>query len=161
MNSTPSSHSRADEFVRLDKMRHQILSDMEALRAQEENLRRYEVQLRESQPPMPVPSAAVLPPEFGAEREKLARLRALLEAERRALVDERLALREDKAALATQAEALKQREAWLDLREREAAAKNFALPPEKKPASTAPFGLRLGLTEVPFAGYFRSQRRSA
>jgi len=159
MNSTPSFHSRADELVRLDQLRHQIVSDMEMLRAQEENLRRYEMQLRGSQPPMPLPAA--LQQESEAEREKLARLRALLEAERRALVDERLLLREEKAALAQRTEELKQREAWLELREREAAAKNFAPPPEKKPASSAPFGLRLGLTEVPFAGYFRSQRRSA
>lgn len=159
MNATPSSPSRADELVRLDQLRRQITSDLEMLRAQEENLRRYEMQLRGSQPPMPLPAA--MQQESEAEREKLARLRALLEAERRALVDERLLVREEKAALAQRTEELKQREAWLELREREAVAKSFAPPPEKKPASSAPFGLRLGLTEVPFAGYFRSQRRSA
>lgn len=140
------------------------MSDMEALRVQEQNLRTYEARLRGTPPP----TGATIAPfvvdnhELALAREKLSRQRALLEAERRALADERIALREDKAAVAQQAEALKQREAWIELRERELQAKSFAPPPvAKKPASVAPFGLRLGLNEVPFAGYFRPDRRSA
>lgn len=161
MHSAPASPLLSDERLRLDRLRQQIHSDMDLLRAQEENLRRYEAQLRGSQPPMPGPVGGAVPSDLPSEREKLSRLRALLEAERRALVDERLILREEKAALALQAEQLKQREAWVELREREAAARQFAPPPENKPASRAPFGLRLGFAEMPFAGLFRSQRRSA
>jgi hypothetical protein len=48
------------------------------------------------------------------------------------------------------------------VQERELKAKAFAPPPEvKKPASVAPFGIRLGFNEVPFAGIFGSNRRSA
>jgi hypothetical protein len=162
-NATPADHLR-DEIAQLEKMRQQIFSDMEMLRQQEQNLRHYESRLRDSRPPMactvtPFTSA---PRDVDAEREKLSRQRALLEAERRALTDERIAMREEKTALAQYAEALKQREAWLLVQERELKAKAFAPPPEvKKPASVAPFGIRLGFNEVPFAGIFGSNRRSA
>jgi chromosome segregation ATPase len=164
-NDTPAAaadHLRY-EIAQLEKMRQQIFSDMEALRQQEQNLRSFEARLRGSQPPV---GATVAPftgssHEIEVEREKLSRQRALLEAERRSLTDERLAVREEKTALAQYAEALKQREAWVELRERELKAKSFAPPPAatKKPASTSPF--RFGFNEVPFAGIFGSNRRSA
>ena len=163
-NATPADHLRY-EIAQLEKMRQQIFSDMEALRQQEHNLRHYESRLRGAQPPT---GATVAPfsggsREVDAEREKLSRQRALLEAERRALTDERIAMREEKGALAQYAEALKQREAWLQVQERELKVKAFAAPPPaaKKPASVAPFGIRLGFNEVPFAGIFGSNRRSA
>jgi hypothetical protein len=162
-NATPADHLRY-EIAQLEKMRQQIFSDMEALRQQEQNLRRYESRLRDA----PIPIGGTVAPfteatrEVEAEREKLSRQRALLEAERRALTDERIAMREEKAALAQYADALKQREAWLQVQERELKVKSFAPPPEaKKPASVAPFGIRLGFNEVPFAGIFGSNRRSA
>jgi uncharacterized protein (DUF3084 family) len=163
-NATPADHLRY-EISQLEKMRQQIFSDMEALRQQEQNLRHYEARLRGSQP---AAGATVAPftgstHEVDVEREKLSRQRALLEAERRSLTDDRLAMREEKTALAQYAEALKQREAWIDLRERELKVKAFTPPPAvtKKPASVAPFGIRLGFNEVPFAGIFGSNRRSA
>lgn len=161
----PSDHLRY-EVGQLEKLRAQIFSDMEMLRQQEQNLRTYESRLRGIQPT----SGATVAPFVGdshdmaAAREKLSRQRALLEAERRALTDERIALREEKAAVAAQLEGLKQREAWITLRERELKAQSFPPPPAavpKKTASASPFGLRLGFNEVPFAGYFRSDRRSA
>lgn len=163
-NATPADHLRY-EIAQLEKLRQQIFSDMEALRQQEQNLRHYEARLRGSQPAV---GATVAPfsgstHEIDVEREKLSRQRALLEAERRSLTDERIAVREEKTALAHYAEALKQREAWVELREREMKAKASAppVPEPKKPASVAPFGLRLGFNEVPFAGIFGSNRRSA
>ncbi len=166
--STPSDNTTDHlryEIAQLEKMRQQIFSDMEALRTQEQNLRSYEARLRGSQPPLPGLTQAPFAGgahEIDVEREKLSRLRALLEAERRSLVDERLAVREEKAALTQKAEELKQREAWLIARERDAAAKAFTPPPgARKSASGSPFALRLGLNEVPFAEYFRSQSKSA
>ena len=160
----PSDHLRY-EIAQLEKLRQQIFSDMEALRTQEQNLRSYEARLRGSLPPLPTVTQAPFagsPHEIDVEREKISRLRALLEAERRSLVDERLAVREEKAMLAQKAEELKQREAWLVTRERDAKAKAFAPPPgARKSASGSPFSLRLGLNEVPFAEYFRSQSKSA
>jgi len=161
-NHDPASHDDhlSYEISQLEKLRQQIFSDMETLRQQEHNLRTYEARLRS----LPPPSGATVAPfsgdhhDLAAAREKLSRQRALLEAERRALTDERIALREEKAAVSQQSETLKQREAWVELRERELQAKQFApppAPPEKKPESAAPFGLRLGFNEIPFAGYFR------
>ncbi|MBI5424694.1 MAG: hypothetical protein HZA32_11480 [Opitutae bacterium] len=163
-NANATEHLRY-EIAQLDKMRQQIFSDMEALRQQEQNLRSYESRLRGAPPP----TGTTIAPftggsrEIDAEREKLSRQRALLEAERRSLADDRIALREERTALAQYAEALKKREAWLEVQERELKARAFAPPPApvKKPASVAPFGLRLGLNEVPFSGIFGSNRRSA
>jgi chromosome segregation ATPase len=143
------------EVEQLEKMRGQILADLETLRQQEQNLRSYEARLRGA-PPAPATSTS----DLDADREKLGRLRGLLEAERRALVDERLALREERAAVAAQAEDLRQREAWLEVREREFQARQFAPPPDKA-TEASPFTFRLGLNEVPFAEYFRGSRRSA
>jgi len=163
-NVNPADHLRY-EIAQLEKMRQQIFSDMEALRQQEQNLRSYESRLRGA----PAPTGTTIAPftgsshEIDVEREKLSRQRALLEAERRSLVDDRIALREEKTAVAQYAEALKKREAWLEVQERELKAKAFTPPPApaKKPASVAPFGLRLGFNEVPFSGIFGSNRRSA
>ena len=158
--STPATDHLRYEVAQLEKMRQQIISDMEALRTQEQNLRSYEARLRQA------PSAQVTQApfagqhEFDAERDKLSRLRGLLEAERRSLVDERLAVREEKEMLAHKAEELRQREAWLEVRERDFKVRAFEAPP-KKASSSSPFGIRLGFNEVPFAEYFRSQRKSA
>lgn len=141
--STPAAapdHLRY-EIAQLEQLRQQIHSDMEVLRAQEHNLRSYEAKLRDSQPPIVpatrAPFSAGALPELDAERDRLSRLRALLEAERRALVDERLIVREEKAALEQKAAELKQREAWLVTQEHAAKVKAFAPPPPK--ASANPF----------------------
>lgn len=41
------------EISQLEKMRVQIMSDMEAMRAQENNLKAFEARIRDSMPPMP------------------------------------------------------------------------------------------------------------
>lgn len=146
----------AEEIARLERLQQQISSDMEALRAQEANLRAYENRLREARP-QPGPVAAGAAP--GAEElqvawEKFHRAQALLEAERRALTDERLTYREQAAALKAREDELKRRESWLA--QREAA---LSAPPPPKPAAAG--GLRLGLNEIPFAEMFRSHKKSA
>jgi hypothetical protein len=122
--STPDSTSQATDILRaevaqLEKIRQQIASDMETLRTQEANLRVMENRIRDSRPPLPAAAPSADQAMLDAERDKLSRLRALTEAERRALVDERLAVREEKAMLERKAEELKQREAWLDAREKD------------------------------------------
>ena len=150
----PGSDHDDREVAQFEKMRQQIMADLENLHQQERNLRTYEARLRGAGP-----TAATSPSDLDADREKLGRLRGLLEAERRALVDERLALREERAALAAKADELRQREAWLEVRERDIQARSFPPPPEK--AAASPFAFRLGLNEVPFVEYFRGHRRSA
>src|ERR1035437_8765943 len=41
------------EISQLEKMRTQIMSDMEAMRAQENNLKGFEARIRDSMPPIP------------------------------------------------------------------------------------------------------------
>jgi hypothetical protein len=125
----PADYLR-DETAQLEKMRRQIFSDMETLRTQEQNLRIYEARLRGS-------GSAAGAPDLDVERDKLNRLRALVEAERRALVDERLSVREEKVLLTQKAEELKKREAWIELRERELRTQSFAPPPKAKPPVSA------------------------
>ena len=151
----PGSDHDDREVAQFEKMRQQIMADLENLHQQERNLRTYEARLRGAGP-----TAATSPSDLDADREKLGRLRGLLEAERRSLVDERLAVREEKEMLAHKAEELRQREAWLEVRERDFKVRAFEAPP-KKASSSSPFGIRLGFNEVPFAEYFRSQRKSA
>lgn len=151
----PALSPQAEEIARLEKLQRQIASDMEALRAQEANLRAYENRLREARP-QPGPVAAGAAPssdELNAAWEKFQRSQALLEAERRALTDERMAYREQAAAVKAREAELKRRESWLA--QREAA---LAAPKDEKPAAG---GLRLGLNEIPFADMFRSHKKSA
>lgn len=148
--STTQTKSAPDhlgyEVTQLEKMQRQILSDMEALREQEANLRAYESRLRDTTPPMgvtrnsrpPISSESV-----EAEWEKVRRSRTLLDAERRAFVEERAQMREIQADLKQREEALRQREAWVELRERELTVKAF--PPPPAPAGKPSF------TQAPFA----------
>jgi chromosome segregation ATPase len=155
-DTSPAIPSPTAEIERLEKLQKQFASDMEALRAQEANLRAYESRLREARP-QPGPVAAGAAPgaeELQAAWEKFHRAQALLEAERRALTDERLSYRELSAAVRAREEDLKRRESWLAQREAAAAA-----PRQEKPAATG--GLRLGLNEIPFADMFRSHKKSA
>lgn len=158
----PSTEQIRFEISQLEKMRAQIMSDMEAMRAQEHNLKAFEARIRDSMPPMPM--AGSRPPfessgsrpafetrsnnsnsGFDGDWEKMQRARALLEAERRSLTDERLVLREERDILKQREEnlkqredAMKQREAQVALREQKAAAATEELPPTK-PVSRTPF----------------------
>ena len=135
------------ELGQLEKMREQILHDMESLRTQESNLRAYEARLRTpagAAPAASVSRSPVATDSLEAEWEKFQRSRALLEAERRAVTDDRLVLREQAEALRQREDALKQREAWVATRERDLAVKAMPPPPQlaKKKAPS--------LTQAPF-----------
>lgn len=150
MSTTPENDNNAEhlrqEVSQLEKMREQILSDMENLRAQETNLRAFESRLRGSCPPQgmtgftqPPMGAGSRSPLLDAEWEKFQRSRALLEAERRALNDDRMAIRDDKAELVQRDEALRKRESWIEIREKELAAKAMPAPKAPKAPSHSPF----------------------
>jgi uncharacterized protein (DUF3084 family) len=147
MSTSPENDNNAEhlryEISQLEKMREQILADMESLRTQENNLRAFETRLRGSCPPQAPTGLTQAPmgagsrsPLLDAEWEKFQRSRALLEAERRAMNDDRLALRDEKVELQQRDEALRKRESWIEIREKELAAK--AMPPPKAP-SHSPF----------------------
>ncbi len=166
---SPNSDQVRFELSQLEKMRSQIMSDMESMRAQENNLKAFEARIRDSMPPHPSagsrpsfeygsrpsfetggsrPSFEVRsnsnPPSLDAEWEKFQRSRALLEAERRGLTDERLLLREERDIMKQREEMLKQREETLKVREaqmaiREQNAKPDDEPPPPKPTSSSPF----------------------
>lgn len=141
-SSRPSADHLRHEVAELEKMQKQILSDMEALRQQEANLRAYESRLREAHPqsgPVTAGAASGGGRQLDAEWEKFQRSRALLEAERRALCDERMSFRQDVAALKQREEELKRRESWVAIREQ--ALKGKAETPAKKPgaATVLPF----------------------
>lgn len=152
------------EISQLEKMRAQIMSDMESMRAQETNLKAFEARIRDSIPPMPMtgsrpsfesnsgsrPSFEVRSntgnsnPGLEVEWEKFQRSRALLEAERRGLTDERLLLREERDIMKQREETLKQREEALKQREAQLAIREQNLkpddePPPPKPTSSSPF----------------------
>lgn len=147
------------EISQLEKMRTQIMSDMESMRAQENNLKAFEARIRDSMPPMPMtgsrpsfdagsrPSFEVRSgnsnPGLDAEWEKFQRSRALLEAERRGLTDERLLLREERDIMKQREETLKQREEALKAREAQVAIREQNLKPNDeppaKPTSSSPF----------------------
>jgi chromosome segregation ATPase len=149
MNSNQDTDARTDhlryEISQLEKMREQILSDMEALRQQETNLRAFEARLRGTIPPQGAVTRAPMDARAGAgaldaEWEKFQRSRALLEAERRALTDDRIALREEREVMQLREEELRKREAWVESREKELAAQAMSAPVVKA-SSRTPFEL--------------------
>jgi hypothetical protein len=135
----------------------QLAADLEALREQEENLRKYEVRLREWQaqldatvaaggsasPFMRTTSASPFPggpvdPALEAAWAKFHRARALLEAEQNQLRDDRLALRDLEQRLKEREAELAAREAQLAQREADAAT-NACAPSAVQRLTQAPF----------------------
>ncbi len=140
------------EISQLEKMREQILADMEVFRQQETNLRTLETRLRDTMPPQgwasvpPVVAIDPRGPELDAEWEKFQRARALLEAERRALADDRILFREEKADLQRKEEELRKRVTWVETREKDLEAKlHQPPPPPPKRSSYSPFELARNL----------------
>lgn len=159
--NTPSTEQIRFEISQLEKMRSQIMSDMEAMRAQEHNLKAFEARIRDSMPPMPMTgtlSPFAVPstnsnPGFNGDWEKLQRARALIEAERRTLTDERLVLREERDILKQREENLRQREESLQAREAQVAQREQSLSkpaaePAAKPSSRTPFEVAKNLFNI-------------
>ena len=152
------------ELSQLEKMRAQIMSDMESMRAQESNLKAFEARIRDSMPPLPtsgsrpsfeygsrpsfeaggsrpsfeVRSSNSTPSNLDVEWEKFQRSRALLEAERRGLTDERLLLREEREIMKQRDETLKQREEALKIREVQLAIREQNVKPDDEPPPPKP-----------------------
>ena len=149
MNSTPTSDSV--EATRLEKLRGQLSSDMEAMHQKEASLREYEQRLRllvehahgdRTQAPTTQQYRFSNGPEqanLDAEWEKYNRAHALLEAARRGLADDRLALREREQQMMIREQEVARRESWVKAREQELA--RLALPKVKSrpPIANSPF----------------------
>ena len=142
----PSSTQDSTEAARLEKLRDQLSTDMEAMQQKEASLREYEQRLRlliehvHGQPP-PAPTSQVIVTtgpgrsDLDTAWEKYNRAHALLEAARRGLSDDRLLLREREEQVMIREQEVARREAWLKVREQELAAK--AMPPPKAKPRTA------------------------
>jgi len=152
MNPTTSTENQ--ETVRLEKLRAQISSDIEAMQQKETSLREYEQRLRllvdhaHSLPPQPVSQYYNVPPvtqNLDAEWEKYHRAHSLLEAARRGLADDRLALRDREEKLLQREDELQRRESWIKAREHElelqaqAKVQEELQPKPKVSFTTAPF----------------------
>lgn len=148
MNSTRSPIPDRTEADRLEKLRDQLSSDMEAMQQKEASMREYEQRLRlliehthgQGRPAAPSSqqyhfSNSPGQADLDAEWEKYNRAHALLEAARRGLADDRLALRAREEQLQLREQEVARREAWLKAREQEAAAK--AMPPPKAKGKTS------------------------
>lgn len=155
MNPHPQDSAEA---ARLEKLRDQLSTDMEAMQQKEASLREYEQRLRllvehaqgAGKEPRavaatkhyrftnsPIPGQA----EIDAAWEKYHRAHALLEAARRSLTDDRLALKEREERLAVREQEVSRREAWVKVREQELTVKH-APPPKSKsrpPVAASPF----------------------
>lgn len=152
----PGSSAAPESDVRSD-LGGQLAADLEALREREENLRKYEVRLRDWQAQLdatvaaggsaspfmrrtsgnPFPSSGPLDSALEAAWSKFHRARALLEAEQIQLRDDRLVLRDRE-------QMLKQREA--ELAEREARVAQHEADAATLPAPSAV----QRLTQAPF-----------
>jgi hypothetical protein len=129
MNSTKSD---TDEAARLEKLRLQLSTDIEAMQQKEAALREYEQKLRQLVEQANVSQAAQASNQnyvtsgreaLDTEWEKYERAHALLEAARRSLTDDRLALKEREEKVMIREQEVARREAWLKGREQQLAAK--------------------------------------
>ncbi len=147
MNATRSPIPDRTEAARLEKLRDQLSSDMEAMHQKEASLKEYEQRLRlliehtqgSGRPAAPSTqhyhfSNSPGQAELDAEWEKYNRAHALLEAARRGLADDRLALKAREEQVMIREQEVARRESWLKAREQEAAAK--AMPAPKPKAKT-------------------------
>lgn len=147
MNSSRTPAQDRTEAANLERLRHQLSTDMEAMAQKEASLREYEQRLRllvEHTNGKAAPEATTQQYRFSnapdrgdldAEWEKYQRAHALLEAARRGLSDDRLALRAREEQVAAREQEVARREAWVKAREQELAAKSAPLPkPKSRPS---------------------------
>jgi hypothetical protein len=145
------------ETARLEKLRAQLSTDIEAMQQKETSLREYEQRLRllvdhaqaqsmqQQQSGQYFTAPAAIAPNLDAEWEKYHRAHSLLEAARRGLADDRLALRAREEKMQQREEELQRRELWVKTREHElelqaqAKAAEEAQPKPKVSFTTAPF----------------------
>lgn len=149
----PPTSTDSDEVARLEKLRLQLSTDIEAMQQKEASLREYELKLRQLvEQANLTQSAQNSNQNYGstgrealdAEWEKYERAHALLEAARRGLSDDRMALKEREEKVALREVEVARREAWVKNREQEIAAQTQVLAAaaavKAKPSfTTAPF----------------------
>jgi hypothetical protein len=130
MNPTTITTPDRDETARLEKLRAQLSTDIEAMQQKEASLREYEQKLRllvenasNSQPAQTADQKYVTSGReaLDTEWEKYERAHALLEAARRSLTDDRLALKDREEKVIIREQEVARREAWLKGREQQAA----------------------------------------
>jgi len=155
MNPT-STKPDTDEITRLEKLRTQLSTDIEAMQLKEASLREYEQKLRllvenasNSQTAQTADQKYVTSGReaLDTEWEKYERAHALMEAARRSLTDDRLALKEREDKVMSREQEVARREAWLKGREQQAAkadadavaAAAAAAAKPKSSFTTAPF----------------------
>jgi hypothetical protein len=151
MNSSPTQDSA--EESKLEKLRQQLSTDMEAMQEKEASLREYEQRLRllveHAHPANPAPAPTVhthryytTGPDQGsidAAWEKYNRAHALLEAARRGLADDRLLLKEREEHVTVREQEVARREAWVKVREQELAALAMPAPIKAQARASGPF----------------------
>jgi len=143
-----------DEAARLEKLRSQLSTDIEAMQQKEASLREYELKLRQLVEHASNHQASQTTNQnyvtsgreaLDTEWEKYERAHALLEAARRSLTDDRLALKDREEKVMIREQEVARREAWLKGREQQLAAKleaeavAAAAPKPKTSFTTAPF----------------------
>lgn len=128
MNSSTTPDS--EEAARLEKLRSQLSTDIEAMQQKEASLREYEQKLRllvehagNSQQTTNQNYVTSGREALDAEWEKYERAHALLEAARRSLTDDRLALKDREEKVMVREQEVARREAWVRGREQQVAAK--------------------------------------
>lgn len=156
----------ATSVSEFDTTRTELAAELDALREREANLRAYEERLRtwqmqldahSSGAPLPLPTAPPFlrpnsrspfprDPALEAAWDKLHRARALLDAEQNQLCDERLKFRDAAAALEQREAELAARETRLAAREQQAAAS----PAPAESAGESANSTAWNLTQAPF-----------
>jgi len=155
MTMNSNTQPDTDEAARLEKLRAQLSTDIEAMQQKEASLREYELKLRQLVENASAGQAAQNSNQhyvttagreaLDTEWEKYERAHALLEAARRSLTDDRLALKDREEKVMIREQEVARRESWLKAREQQAAAKAeadavaAAAPKPKASFTTAPF----------------------
>lgn len=143
----PPTSQDSTEATHLEKLRHQLSTDMEAIQEKEASLRAYEQRLRlliehthQIRPAPPTTEQyrfSNAPDQAGVDAawEKYHRASATLEAARRSLSDDRQQLKDREEQVMIREQEVMRREAWVKVREQELTAKLMPAPGKKKTPS--------------------------
>ena len=154
MTMNPPTTPDSDEAARLEKLRSQLSTDIEAMQQKEASLREYEQKLRllvehagNNQQQTTNQNYVTSGREaLDTEWEKYERAHALLEAARRSLTDDRLALKDREEKVMIREQEVARREAWVKGREQQVAAKAEA----EAVAAAAAVKPKSSFTSAPF-----------
>lgn len=145
----PPTTQDSVEATSLEKLRHQLSTDMEVMQEKEASLRAYEQRLRlliehahqiQAAPPTTEQYRfSNAPDQAGVDAawEKYHRASATLEASRRSLSEDRQMLKDREEQVMIREQEVMRREAWVKVREQELAAKLMPAPGKPKRAFAA------------------------